>query len=188
MTVSRMLDGFPMDHYKLRFSGAVELSEAEATRVGLGEDLEMEISVTVKDIAVKTLKGEITRVAVLNVIDARLQTPDPGHLFDPIGYKAQRTTDREEAPSNPEEWRAFIRRDDEKTVTNVPIMGMPAERTFADTDNNGEVTVIGRIGNAEPRAMAASGPKVLPFLDETVVARVGSRDPALSRFIDEGMG
>lgn len=188
MTVSRMLDGFPMDHYKLRFSGAVELSEAEATRVGLGEDLEMSVLVTVKDIAVRTQKGEITRVAVLNVIDARLQTPDPGQLFDPIGYEHQVTTDREDVPTSPEEWRAWVRRDDLTTVTSVPVPGGMPERTFPETDNDGNlVTVVGRIGNAEPRAVAASGPKVLPFSDETAVARVGSRDPALSRFIDESV-
>lgn len=200
MTISRSLDGQVFDHYKVRFSGAVEIDDVDAARIGLGEDLEMTVLINVKDIAVKTLKGEITRVAVLNVFDAKLPT---NHLFDPIGYEHQVTTGAE-PPASAEEWRQFIRRDDLETVTNVPAGPVP-ERTFAETDNDGNfidtlnegITVVGRIGNAAPRASNASGPKVLPFspddeptvVDRTLpLASVGSRDRALSRFIDESVG
>lgn len=201
MTFSRSLDGQVFDSYRVRFCGSMDLDEEQATRLGRGEEIALTVLGTVTDVNVKTIKGDAVRVAVLKVIDTNFDKLEAATAAIEIAQLFE-VAKAPVAPDSPEEWRAWVRRDDEKTVTNVPGNEFPAAQNFPETDNDGYFTeVVGRIGNGltRDRPMAASGPRVLPFTDETVrevdkldagqpLARVGSRDGALSRFIDEAVG
>lgn len=164
MTASRSLDGQNFSVFKAKFAGAVELMDQDAVKVALGDVVVMVVVATVKDIAVKNVKDEIQRIANCSVTDARvLEDSLKDDLINSLGlYGAdtapvslfnledfdmeapQQTTPRED--ESPEEGRIRVRRNDTKTVTRIPVIGQPPERSFEDTDLDGQPVRVGHIG------------------------------------------
>jgi hypothetical protein len=71
-TASRSLDGLSFESYRARYNGSVDLEEEEAQKLALGETVVMVVVCTVADVQARTVKGEISRVAVCKVTDARV--------------------------------------------------------------------------------------------------------------------
>jgi hypothetical protein len=201
MTASQTFDGFGFDLQQARFTGTVDLELDEAKKAALDEVLVFVIVAKVKDVAVKTVKEDIARIAVCKVSDARVLDDElRNSLVEGLGLVGEDTY----VPISPkskavDEETGEIMDREEAAGEQGQFSFSDAEEAYDPSQDDG-VTVVGRIGNGDAATPhSASGPRFMSYADfdttgtvhnlddASPVGRIGVTDPTLSSFLDDGL-